>query len=220
MPKKTLLSRANRVNILINLDKQNPNPKSELNYNNPFELLCAVILSAQATDASVNKVTPTLFALAPDANSLCALGEEKVALLIKSIGLWRAKAKNLCLMAKMLMDKYDGVVPCDFDKLIELPGVGSKTANVILNVAFSQPTIAVDTHIFRVCTRTGFCLGKDAKAVEKLLPELVPDEFKLKAHHQILLHGRYICKAQKPQCNICCIKDYCNQYQKSLKKSN
>lgn len=214
MTKKTLLSSDKRLSILSKLAIQNPNPSTELVYNTPFELLCAVVLSAQATDISVNKVTPTLFTRAPNALAMSQLSEEEIASYIKSIGLWRAKAHNLKALSTILHNKFAGEVPDNFEDLITLPGVGSKTANVVLNVAFNQPTIAVDTHIFRVCNRTGFCIGKDAKTVEKLLPQLVDDRYKLKAHHQILLHGRYICKAQKPLCEQCVIKEECVSYKK------
>lgn len=207
--KNTLLSPDKRVALLTRLAKQNPNPKSELHYSNPFQLLCAVILSAQATDASVNKVTPLLFKNAPTAKDMVALGEEKVGEMVRTIGLWRAKAHKLCHTAAILDSKYGGEVPQTFDELVRLPGVGPKTANVVLNVAFGQPVIAVDTHIFRVCNRTGLCVCNDTIKMQELLKELVPDEFKAKAHHQLLLHGRYVCKARKPECAKCCVKDLC-----------
>lgn len=199
------------LKILSNIYK---NPKSELNFNNPFELLCAVILSAQATDVSVNKVTPELFKRAKDAHAMALMSEEEIGEYIKSIGLWRAKASYLLKTSQKLVELYDGVVPNEYEKLIKLPGVGSKTAKVVLNVAFSQPTIAVDTHIFRVCNRTGFCIGKTAKEVEDKIVKEVPDEYKLNAHHYLLLHGRYVCKARDPNCENCPITAFCNSYKK------
>lgn len=191
------------------LKKEHPNAKSELNFNNLFELLCAVILSAQATDVSVNKVTPLLFAKAPDAGAMARLGEDNIAKIIKSIGLWRTKAKNLALTAEYLLKYHQGRVPDDYDALIKLPGVGSKTARVVLNVGFNKPFIAVDTHIFRVCNRTGLCLGKSVKEVEDNLPDYVPSEYLQKAHHYLLLHGRYVCMARKPDCSNCTIAHIC-----------
>lgn len=206
------MNKEKRYEILKILRDKNPNPKSELNYSNAFELLCAVVLSAQATDESVNKVTPTLFAKAKDPKAMSLLGEENIAQIIKSIGLFRSKAKNLAKLATIIHEKYKDVVPNDYNNLITLPGVGSKTAKVVLNVAFGMPTIAVDTHIFRVCNRTGFCKGKTPKDVEDKIIDKVPDEFKKNAHHYILLHGRYTCKAQKPDCINCEINHLCNSY--------
>ena len=194
--KSSLLSKALRYSVMSALREQNPNPQSELKYSNPFELLCAVVLSAQATDASVNKATPALFKVAPTPELMCKLGAEGIAPYIKTIGLWRNKAKNLQILSQ----------------LIKLPGVGSKTAKVVLNVAFNKPYIAVDTHIFRVCNRTGLCVGKTVKEVEDKLPALIDKEFIQDAHHYILLHGRYVCKAQKPQCGLCVIREYCKSY--------
>lgn len=186
-----------------------PNPQSELNFKDPFELLCAVILSAQATDKSVNLVTPALFKDAPDAKALSELDEETVGELVKSIGLWRAKARNLVAMAKILVQEHDGEVPCDYESLVKLPGVGSKTAKVVLNVAFRLPFIAVDTHIFRVCCRTGLCPGHSVKEVEDKLPSVVPKDYALEAHHYLLLHGRYVCTARNPHCNECDLQKLC-----------
>lgn len=205
----TVLSAGQRRELMLRLKKSIPDPRSALNFHNPFELLCAVVLSAQATDVSVNKITPGLFAAAPDARAMAALGEEKIARIIKSIGLWRAKSRNLAGLSSQLCEKYGGKVPQTYAELAALPGVGSKTAKVVLNVAFGQPCIAVDTHIFRVCCRTGLCPGKNAAAVEKKLPELIEDEFKLQAHHLLLLHGRHVCKARSPCCDGCVIASLC-----------
>lgn len=210
---KTLLNAKERTAVMERLQAQNPNPKSELNFRNPFELICAVVLSAQATDASVNKATPALFATAPDAKSMAALGEDGIASYIKSIGLWRNKAKNLAALATILERDYGGQVPDTYDELIKLPGVGSKTAKVVLNVAFGQPYIAVDTHVFRVCNRTGLCLGKSPQEVEKFLPDLIDERFLKDAHHYLLLHGRYNCTAKKfsDHCATCVVADYCKR---------
>lgn len=207
----TLLSAIERYELMAALQAQNPNPKSELNFRNPFELICAVVLSAQATDKSVNLATPDLFAAAPDPKSMMALGEEGIAPYIQSIGLWRNKAKNLYRLASILHEKYHDTVPDTYDELVSLPGVGSKTAKVVLNVAFGQPYIAVDTHVFRVCNRTGLCLGKSPKEVEDRLPALVDPEFLQEAHHYILLHGRYVCTAKKfeEHCATCVAAPWC-----------
>ncbi len=210
--KSSLLSKAIRYSLMSVLREQNPNPQSELKYSNPFELLCAVVLSAQATDASVNKATPALFKVAPTPELMCKLGAEGIAPYIKTIGLWRNKAKNLQILSQILYEKYNSQVPDTYEELIKLPGVGSKTAKVVLNVAFKKPYIAVDTHIFRVCNRTGLCVGKTVKEVEDNLPALIDKEFIQDAHHYILLHGRYVCKAQRPQCSSCVIREYCKSY--------
>lgn len=191
---------------------QNPNPKSELKYNNIFQLLVAVVLSAQTTDIAVNKVTPKLFQIAPNAHDMAKLDEKIVSGYIKSIGLWASKAKNVIALSKILCQKYSGNVPDNFNDLVSLPGVGSKTAKVVLNEGFGYPTVAVDTHIFRVCNRTGFCIGKNPKQVEDRIVPLIPKKHLQKAHHYILLHGRYICKAQKPQCSVCVIKKICKSF--------
>lgn len=208
---KTLLGPKTRFELMSLLQEQNPNPKSELNYRNSFELLCAVVLSAQSTDVAVNKATPALFAVAPDAKSMAALGPEGIAPYIQSIGLWKNKAKHLAALAQMLNDEFDGVVPDNYDDLVKLPGVGSKTAKVVLNVAFGQPFIAVDTHVFRVCNRTGLCLGKTPAEVEARLPELIDPRFIQDAHHYLLLHGRYVCTAKKyaDHCINCVIAKQC-----------
>lgn len=186
-----------------------PDPRSELHYSSPFTLLIAVVLSAQATDASVNKATPALFALADTPEKLARLSEEQVIETIKTIGLFRSKAKNVLALAKKLTEEYGGKVPADRDALESLPGVGRKTANVVMNVAFGQPTLAVDTHIFRVSNRTGLAPGKTPLDVELCLEKVVPDQYKLHAHHWLILHGRYVCKARKPECWRCVIEDIC-----------
>ena len=187
----------------------NPEPKGELYYTNPFTLLVAVVLSAQATDAGVNKATPALFALADTPAKMAALGEEKVREAIKTIGLFRAKAKNVVALSRLLIERHHGAVPQTRDELIALPGVGRKTANVVLNIAFHQPTIAVDTHIFRVSNRLPLAKGKTPEAVEAGLERVVPEAYRLHAHHWLILHGRYICKARKPACDRCLIADLC-----------
>ena len=186
-----------------------PEPKGELYYTNSFTLLVAVVLSAQATDAGVNKATPALFALADTPAKMAALGEDKVREAIKTIGLFRAKAKNVVALSRLLIERHHGVVPQTRDELIALPGVGRKTANVVLNIAFHQPTIAVDTHIFRVSNRLPLAKGKTPEAVEAGLERVVPEAYRLHAHHWLILHGRYICKARKPACDRCLIADLC-----------
>ncbi len=188
---------------------QEPEPKGELKHTNAFTLLVAVVLSAQATDAGVNKATPALFALADTPEKMSALGEDRIRDLIKTIGLFRNKAKNVALLARKLIDEFGGVVPRTRDELVSLPGVGRKTANVVLNMAFGQPTMAVDTHIFRVGNRTGLAPGKDPLAVELELEKVIPAKYMLHAHHWLILHGRYICIARKPQCDRCIIADLC-----------
>ena len=205
------LTKKSRDELLEILSKIFVDPKSELNFNNPFELLCAVVLSAQTTDIAVNKVTPALFAKAPDAKSMKNLEQSDLEGMIKSIGLYKNKAKNLIALSKILDESYNGVVPEDYNLLIKLPGVGSKTAKVVLNVAFGHPTVAVDTHIFRVCNRTGFCLGKDAKAVEDKIVGLIDEKYLKIAHHLLLLHGRYVCKAKNPDCQNCMIFNICKK---------
>lgn len=203
---------ARRLEIIKLLQAKNPNPKSELNYSNAFELLCAVMLSAQATDISVNKVTEKLFKIANTPKALMDLGEEGISSYIKSIGLWRAKAKNLARLSQILHEKYNDIVPDNEKDLTSLPGVGTKTAKVVLNVAFGHDTIAVDTHIFRVCNRTGYCKGKSPLEVQDKLYKLVPKEFRHDAHHYFLLHGRYTCKATSPQCKSCEIAHLCDSF--------
>ena len=186
-----------------------PEPKGELEHVDPYTLLIAVVLSAQATDAGVNKATPALFAAANTPAKMVALGEAKVADYIKTIGLFRTKAKNVIALSRRLIDEYGGVVPPSREALESLPGVGRKTANVVLNIAFGEPTIAVDTHIFRVGNRTGLAPGKTPFEVEEKLLEVVPDEFKRHAHHWLILHGRYVCVARRPLCEKCLIADLC-----------
>ena len=207
----TILPEDRIFQLMQILERDFPSPKPALNFKNPFELLCAVMLSAQATDESVNKATPALFKVAPDPKSMAKLGEDGIAPYIKAIGLWRGKSKNLALMSQILVDDYDSQVPDDFKALIALPGVGEKTANVVLNVAFHHPTIAVDTHIFRVCRRTGLCIGKDALAVQQELPSIIPDEFKQEAHHRLLYHGRLVCTARNPHCDNCSVAVLCKK---------
>jgi endonuclease-3 len=187
----------------------NPAPRTELSSVNPFTLLVAVVLSAQATDAGVNKATPALFALADTPEKMLKLGEDKVRDLIKTIGLFRTKAKNVVALSRMLVEQHGGAVPHDRDALEALPGVGRKTANVVLNVAFGEPTIAVDTHIFRVGNRTGLAVGKTPLDVEMKLLEVVPEKYRLHAHHWLILHGRYTCLARRPLCEKCIIADLC-----------
>jgi endonuclease-3 len=187
----------------------NPNPRGELQSINPFTLLVAVVLSAQATDAGVNKATPALFKLADTPAKMVKLGEARVRALIKTIGLYRTKAKNLIALSRMLIAQHGGEVPDDRDALEALPGVGRKTANVVLNVAFGEPTIAVDTHIFRVGNRTGLAVGKTPLEVEMKLLAVVPERYRLHAHHWLILHGRYVCVARRPHCEKCIIADLC-----------
>ncbi len=201
-----------RYAIFARLRKQNPSPTTELVYTSPFELLIAVILSAQATDKGVNQATVKLFKAGNTAKKILALGEEKLISHIKTIGLFRSKAKHIMATCKILADQHGGEVPGSRDALEQLPGVGRKTANVILNTAFGEPTIAVDTHIFRVANRIPLAQGKNVDEAEKRLNKFVPEEFKLNAHHWLILHGRYICKARKPLCAQCLIEDLC-EYQ-------
>jgi endonuclease-3 len=186
-----------------------PEPKGELQHINPFTLLVAVVLSAQATDAGVNKATPALFALADTPEKMAALGEERVRELIKTIGLYRTKAKNVIALSHKLIAEHGGQVPGSREALQELPGVGRKTANVVLNMAFGQPTMAVDTHIFRIGNRTGLAPGKDPLAVELKLLEVIPEKYMMHAHHWLILHGRYVCLARRPLCEKCVIADLC-----------
>ena len=195
--------------IFRRFSKANPAPTTELVYTNPFQLLIAVILSAQATDRSVNLATTKLFAIAPTASELLALGEENLIEYIKTIGLYRNKAKNIMATCQLLVEKHNGDVPGNREALLALPGVGRKTANVVLNTAFGEPAIAVDTHIFRVANRTGIAQGKTPLAVELKLLKSVPKAFKQDAHHWLILHGRYVCKARKPECWRCIIRDLC-----------
>lgn len=200
---------AKRIAIFERLRAANPEPEGELEYSTPFELLVAVILSAQATDKSVNLATRKLYAKANTPAALLKLGARGLESFIKSIGLYRTKAKNVIATCKLLINEHGGEVPATREALERLPGVGRKTANVVLNIAFGHPTIAVDTHIFRVSNRTGLASGKDVVAVERKLEKLVPGEFKLHAHHWLILHGRYVCKARVPDCPACVINDLC-----------
>jgi endonuclease-3 len=198
-----------RRTIYERFARANPAPATELNFTTPFELLVAVVLSAQATDVGVNRATAELFKVANTPQAILALGEEGLKRYIKTIGLFNTKAKNILATCKILVDRYGGEVPRDRDALEALPGVGRKTANVVLNCAFGEPTIAVDTHIFRVANRTGLAPGPTVRAVEDRLVAVTPDEFKLHAHHWLILHGRYVCKARKPDCPTCLIADLC-----------
>lgn len=191
------------------LSEQRPEPRTELEYSNPYTLLVAVVLSAQATDVGVNKATKTLFTLADNPASMLALGEAVVRDHIKTIGLYKTKAANVIKLSEILVQKHGGQVPRTRADLEELPGVGRKTANVVLNTAFGEPTIAVDTHIFRVSNRTGLAPGKDVEAVEQALLKRVPRQWRLNAHHWLILHGRYVCKARKPDCGACIVRDLC-----------
>ncbi|MDP6351436.1 MAG: endonuclease III [Alphaproteobacteria bacterium] len=186
-----------------------PAPKGELRHADPYTLLVAVVLSAQATDVGVNRATPALFAAADTPAKMVALGEARIRDLIRTIGLYRNKAKNVVALSQALIDRFDGAVPADRDSLETLPGVGRKTANVVLNTAFGHPTIAVDTHLFRVGNRTGLAPGKTPLAVEQALEKAVPEDAKRHAHHWLILHGRYVCKARKPDCPACLIADLC-----------
>ena len=210
------MNRQKRSQIFCTWQKANPNPTTELVYSSPFELLISVILSAQATDVSVNKATKSLFQIAPTAESMAKLGLAKIRDHIKTIGLYNTKAKNVLATCKQLVKLHNGDVPGNREELEALPGVGRKTANVILNTAFGEPTIAVDTHIFRVSNRTGIAPGKNVVEVEKRLIRLVPDEFKVDAHHWLILHGRYVCKARKPECPGCTINSLCEYTHKTV----
>ncbi|SER50351.1 DNA-(apurinic or apyrimidinic site) lyase /endonuclease III [Faunimonas pinastri] len=206
---RTRLSRPEIELLFTRLHAKNPEPKGELEYVNPFTLLVAVVLSAQATDAGVNKATRRLFEIADTPEKMLALGVEAVTEHIKTIGLFRGKAKNVVELSRLLVEEHGSEVPPDREALEKLPGVGRKTANVVLNIAFGHPTIAVDTHIFRVSNRTGLAPGKDVDAVEQVLERVTPDRFRLHAHHWLILHGRYVCKARKPDCPVCPIADVC-----------
>ncbi len=194
---------------------QRPEPKGELEHVNAFTLLVAVVLSAQATDVGVNKATRALFAIADTPQKMLALGEAKVGDYIRTIGLWRNKAKNVIALSQALIRDHGGEVPDDRDQLVELPGVGRKTANVVLNMAFGQHTMAVDTHIFRIGNRIGLAPGKTPEQVEAGLIRVIPDEYMRHAHHWLILHGRYVCKARKPDCPMCVIADICKSAEKT-----
>ena len=196
-------------NLFAALRAANPSPKSDLNYTDDFTLLVAVVLSAQATDKSVNLATPALFKAAPTPAKMVALGEDGIRDYIKTIGLFNAKAKNVYALSKVLVEKYKGGIPSTREDLMALPGVGRKTANVVMNIAFGAPTIAVDTHVFRVANRTGLASGATPEAVEAELEKIVPSEFVRHAHHWLILHGRYTCVARKPKCEACVIRAWC-----------
>jgi endonuclease-3 len=209
MAKASRLSPQDVEEIFRRFQAANPDPKGELHYLNPYTLLVAVVLSAQATDEGVNKATKPLFAIADTPAKMIALGEDTVRDAIKTIGLFRGKAKNVILLSRQLIDKHGGQVPDDREALEDLPGVGRKTANVVLNIAFGHPTIAVDTHLFRVGNRTGLAPGKTPLEVELKLLKVVPKAYGRHAHHWLILHGRYVCKARKPECWRCLIADIC-----------
>jgi len=209
------MNKAKRFEIFSRLQNENPKPTTELKYGSPFELLIAVILSAQATDISVNKATTKLFSVANTPAAIVALGEAGLKKYIKTIGLYNSKASNIIKTCNILLQQHDGQVPEHQHELEALPGVGRKTANVVRNTAFGHPTIAVDTHIFRVSNRTGIAPGKTVLEVEKKLLKFVPNEFKQDAHHWLILHGRYTCIARKPRCGSCIIEDLCEYKHKS-----
>ena len=209
------LGKAEIYEVFRRFHALNPEPKGELEYVNSFTLLVAVVLSAQATDAGVNKATRKLFELADTPEKMLALGEEKVRDLIKTIGLFRTKAKNVILLSQKLISDFGGTVPANREALVSLPGVGRKTANVVLNIAFGQPTIAVDTHLFRVSNRLPLAPGKTPEQVEAGLEKAVPDDFRLHCHHWLILHGRYLCKALKPECWRCPVADLCRHSPKT-----
>jgi endonuclease-3 len=203
------MNRQKRTEIYTRLRAANPHPDTELAYDSPFQLLISVILSAQATDISVNKATAKLYPIAGTADAILGLGVEGLKPYIKTIGLFNSKTDNIIKTCRILLQHHDGEVPRTREQLEALPGVGRKTANVVLNTAFGEPTIAVDTHIFRVSNRTGLAAGKTPLEVEKRLTRLTPEEFRLDAHHWLILHGRYVCKARKPECPACMINDLC-----------
>jgi endonuclease-3 len=210
------MKRADIIELFTRLRELNPHPTTELEYRTPFELLVAVVLSAQATDVGVNKATRKLYPQAATPQAILALGEEGLKRYISTIGLYNAKAKNVIALCRILVERYAGEVPRTREALEALPGVGRKTANVVLNTAFGEPTIAVDTHIFRVSNRTGHAPGKDVRAVEDKLEKVVPAEFKQDAHHWLILHGRYVCKARKPECPLCPVRDLGHYKHKTL----
>lgn len=214
-PRSARMPKADVVEMFTRLRELNPHPKTELEYSSPFELLVAVALSAQATDVGVNKATRKLFPVANTPQAILALGEDGLKKYIATIGLFNAKAKNVIATCRLLIDQHGGEVPRDRAALEALPGVGRKTANVVLNTAFGEPVMAVDTHIFRVANRTGLAPGKDVRAVEDLLVKVIPSEFLLDAHHWLILHGRYVCKARRPDCPQCVIRDLCRFKQKT-----
>ena len=207
---------AARLEMFTRLRAANPHPTTELNYTSPFELLVAVVLSAQATDVGVNKATARLYPVANTPEAIHALGEDGLIAFINTIGLYRSKAKHVIGLCALLIEKHHSKVPSDRASLEELPGVGRKTANVVLNTIFKQPTMAVDTHIFRLGNRTGLATGKSVLEVEKKLLKNIPAEFLLDAHHWLILHGRYVCQARKPKCSECLINDICDYKAKTI----
>ena len=209
MARRQKLNADEIADIFARFARADPNPRGELESVNPFTLLVAVVLSAQATDEGVNRATRTLFQVADTPQKMVALGEERLRNYIRTIGLYRNKAKNVIALSRQLIEKHGGQVPHDRAALEALPGVGRKTANVVLNIAFGEPTIAVDTHIFRISNRIGLALGKTPAEVEAGLEKVVPAACKLHAHHWLILHGRYVCKARKPECERCLIRDVC-----------
>lgn len=210
--KKRKLTLAEAETVFARLSAADPHPQTELEYSSPYTLLVAVVLSAQATDIGVNKATKGLFAVADTPAKMVALGEAGIRQYIKTIGLFNAKAKNVFALSQILLAQYGGEIPQTLDELQSLPGVGRKTANVVMNVAFGVPTIAVDTHVFRVSNRLGLANGKTPDAVEAQLMKIVPAAYLQHAHHWLILHGRYTCKAQKPQCDKCALTDICRFY--------
>ena len=210
------MKKANIEEFFRRLEERDPNPRGELDYINPYTLLVAVVLSTQATDVGVNKATGPLFKVADTPEKMLALGEARVRDYIKTIGLFNAKARNVIALSRILIDEHGSEVPRDRAALEKLPGVGRKTANVVLNIAFGEPTIAVDTHIFRLGNRTGLAPGKTVLAVEQKLEKAVPAKYRLHAHHWLILHGRYICKARKPDCPACPVNDLCAYKAKTL----
>ena len=209
------MNQQKRPEIFPRLRGENPHPTTELKYGNAFQLLVAVVLSAQSTDVGVNKATEALFKKVKTPQAMLKLGEKGLKQHIKTIGLYNNKAKNIIAASRILVDQHQGAVPQQREALEALPGVGRKTANVVLNTAFGQPTIAVDTHIFRVCNRTGIAAGKNVSEVERKLVKLVPEEFRKDAHHWLILHGRYTCIARKPRCGSCIIEDLCEYKHKT-----
>lgn len=210
------MNKLKRAEIFARLRAHNPNPTTELRYSNPFELLVAVVLSAQATDVGVNKATARLFPVANTPAAILALGVEGLKGYIKTIGLFNSKAENIIKTCQLLIERHGGEVPRTREALEALPGVGRKTANVVLNTAFGEPTIAVDTHIFRVANRTGLAPGKDVVEVENRLIKVTPPEYRQDAHHWLILHGRYTCVARKPRCAACIIEDLCDYKEKTV----
>lgn len=210
------MKKSDVIEFFTRLRTQNPEPKGELDYVNDFTLLVAVVLSAQATDKGVNKATKDLFAVADTPEKMAALGEDGIRDYIKTIGLYKAKAKNVYNLCLQLIEHHQSKVPETRDELVKLPGVGRKTANVVLNIAFGHPTIAVDTHLFRVSNRTGLAPATTPEKVEDKLDKIIPDEFKRHAHHWLILHGRYVCKARKPDCPACVVNDLCAYKDKQI----